>query len=628
MSFNFGGTPAAAAPGFGAAAAKPTGFSFGAAPAPNTTAPALGGFGAPATSAPAFGAFGAPAAKLTTAAPTLGGFGAPAATAAPTLGGFGAPAATAAPTLGGFGAAAPTLGGFGAPAATAAPALGLGGFGAASSTAPKLGGFGAPAATTAPTLGGFGAPAAAAVPTLGGFGAAATTVAPTLGSFGAAASTAAPTLGGFGASASTAPTLGGFGAATTTTAPTLGGFGGAALSTAPTSTAASVGLGGSTTVPSFGLGGQTQQANQTSADAKTEVKNVKEGLIPSELGQTVGTIKKHIKDEKSIMSDISHVSDKQYKKIQEETDALAQLVTLLTSGIHKNRSALENLKLASAQELMNVEIAQRTKETPPSMQYENVGPMEYFVRLVSQFESDMSEYRKQIDQTQQHLQLMGSGGGVTSGDIAQAVQKLHAAFTELAARYQMIHQTLAVCKEEFVAVHRRKTGSSVQAFERKSTSAPRLEPSLSKLSGPSPFSAPSDPLVQARAVLPNKNQQTGGLGPPTLGLNTTATPAGAFGSFSGNQSFGAFGAANTSNFGNTSGFGGNTSGFGGNTTGFGGNTSGFGGNTSAFAGNTSAFGGNTSGFGGNNTTFGGFSNNAGFGSSTLIGSPTNKRNKI
>ena len=32
-----------------------------------------------------------------------------------------------------------------------------------------------------------------------------------------------------------------------------------------------------------------------------------------------------LKDEKSIMSDISHVSDKQYKKIQEETDALAQL---------------------------------------------------------------------------------------------------------------------------------------------------------------------------------------------------------------------------------------------------------------------------------------------------------------
>lgn len=43
------------------------------------------------------------------------------------------------------------------------------------------------------------------------------------------------------------------------------------------------------------------------------------------------------------------MSDKQYKKIQEETDALAQLVTLLTSGIHENRSALENLKLASAQ---------------------------------------------------------------------------------------------------------------------------------------------------------------------------------------------------------------------------------------------------------------------------------------
>ena len=44
------------------------------------------------------------------------------------------------------------------------------------------------------------------------------------------------------------------------------------------------------------------------------------------------------------------------------------LVSVLATGIHKNRVALDRLKLDSAQELINVEIAQRTKDTPPSMQ--------------------------------------------------------------------------------------------------------------------------------------------------------------------------------------------------------------------------------------------------------------------
>ncbi|XP_023345421.1 nucleoporin p58/p45 [Eurytemora carolleeae] len=101
-----------------------------------------------------------------------------------------------------------------------------------------------------------------------------------------------------------------------------------------------------------------------------------------------------------------------------------------------------------------MEIAQRTKETPPSMQYENVAPMDYFLNLVTKFETDMTDYRKQIDETHQYLQTMGSGERVTSSDIVQAVHRLHSAFTDLAARYQCIHQTLARCKQQYISVHR------------------------------------------------------------------------------------------------------------------------------------------------------------------------------
>ena len=52
--------------------------------------------------------------------------------------------------------------------------------------------------------------------------------------------------------------------------------------------------------------------------------------------------------------------------------------------------------MSAAQELLNVEVAQRTRDTPPAMQYENVAPLEYFARLVSNFEGQMLLYRRQV----------------------------------------------------------------------------------------------------------------------------------------------------------------------------------------------------------------------------------------
>jgi len=502
----------------------------------------------------------------------------------------------------------------------------------------------APAATAAPTLGGFSGfgtakttPATAVVPPLGGG----------LSGFGStAATTPATGFGGFGTAATSAPTSS-FGAVAPSTgfaAPSTGlggGFGGLAAVATTTTTAAAaapkatLGLGGNSVAPTFSLGGsQTSQASagaapvSTTESAKTDqIKNVKDCMIPIELDNTVEQVKKHMKDEKGVCSDISHYSDKAYTKIKQETDALSQLVTILSIGIHKNRSTLDKLKLSSAQELVNTDIACRTKETAASMQYENVAPMDYFMRLVAQFETDMTEYRKQIDQTQQQLQLMSSGGGVTSADISLAIQKLYSVFTELAARYQGIHVTLMKCKEQYIAVHRRVHGASVPAFEKSSSCNPvpsLSTASLSKLTGPSPFSAPSDPLIQARQIVPNKGQSN--MGPPTLGLNVTGTPTGAFGGTAGAVNTSAFGSGNVSATNNTTGFGGNTTAFGGNTTGFGGNISGFGGNATTGFGNTTGFGGNTTGFGGNTTAFGGTStglvgNTTGFGSNTTFGSP-------
>lgn len=44
-------------------------------------------------------------------------------------------------------------------------------------------------------------------------------------------------------------------------------------------------------------------------------------------------------------------------------------------------------------EIRNAEIAQRTKETAPSMQLDNIAPLEYFLHLVTDFEQRMQFYK-------------------------------------------------------------------------------------------------------------------------------------------------------------------------------------------------------------------------------------------
>ena len=144
--------------------------------------------------------------------------------------------------------------------------------------------------------------------------------------------------------------------------------------------------------------------------------------------------------------------------------------------------------------------------------------------MISQFEGQMQSYRKQIEQTEQHLQVtfksevltrfqtfasletqsvqvLGSGTSVTSEDIVAAVQKLHAAFTDLAAKYQGLHQALAVQKASYRQLHRSLHGTAPVFETKEALKKPTQAAPLPSLSGPSPFSAPTDPLVQARNSL-------------------------------------------------------------------------------------------------------------------------------
>ena len=85
-------------------------------------------------------------------------------------------------------------------------------------------------------------------------------------------------------------------------------------------------------------------------DAKTDATSIKESPIPAELAAVVEALKTMIKEEKSASSEISHTTDKGIKQVREDTEALKQMVSGITSTLQNNRSvATYILTLASSQ---------------------------------------------------------------------------------------------------------------------------------------------------------------------------------------------------------------------------------------------------------------------------------------
>lgn len=97
-----------------------------------------------------------------------------------------------------------------------------------------------------------------------------------------------------------------------------------------------------------------------------------------------------------------------YEKINSQSDGLRRLVTLAKSDCFKQKHQLEKLKKDISEAILNAEIAQRTRDAPPGsrichatflvichenflffksgLQFENLAPQEFFIRLVTNFE--------------------------------------------------------------------------------------------------------------------------------------------------------------------------------------------------------------------------------------------------
>ncbi|XP_037597629.1 nucleoporin p58/p45 isoform X2 [Cebus imitator] len=443
-----------------------------------------------------------------------------------------------------------TLGSTATPATTSAPSSGFGTglFGSKPATGFTLGGtntgiattittgltLGTPATTSAPTTGfslGFNKPAASATP----FALPIT-------------STSASGLTLSSALTSTPAASTGF---------TLNNLGGTTATTTTASTGLS--LGGALA----GLGGSLFQSTNTATSGdKTgtrpeDSKALKDENLPPVICQDVENLQKFVKEQKQVQEEISRMSSKAMLKVQEDIKALKQLLSLAANGLQRNTLNIDKLKIETAQELKNAEIALRTQKTPPGLQHEYAAPADYFRILVQQFEVQLQQYRQQIEELENHLATQANNSHITPQDLSMAMQKIYQTFVALAAQLQSIHENVKVLKEQYLGYRKMFLGDAVDVFEARRAEAKKWQNTPRVTTGPTPFSTMPNAAAVAMAATLTQQQQPATGPQPSLGVSF-GTPFGS-GIGTGLQSSG-LGSSNLGGFGTSSGFGCSTTG--------------------------------------------------------------------
>ncbi|XP_029955661.1 nucleoporin p58/p45 isoform X2 [Salarias fasciatus] len=271
--------------------------------------------------------------------------------------------------------------------------------------------------------------------------------------------------------------------------------------------------------PSVGLGGidfSTSSENKSDASSGTNAqdsKALKDENLPPVICQDVENFQKFVKEQKQVQEDISRMSSKAISKVQEDINSLKQLLSVSASGLQRQALAIDKLKLETAQELKNADIALRTQKTPPGLQHENTAPSDYFRSLVEQFEVQLQQYRQQIEELENHLTTQSSGSHITPQDLTLAMQKLYQTFVALAAQLQSVHENVKILKHQYLSYRRAFLEDSTDVFESKRASARKWQSVPRVTTGPAPFSSvPNAAAVAMAATLTQQQQPTPGFG--------------------------------------------------------------------------------------------------------------------
>ncbi|XP_051157695.1 nucleoporin p58/p45-like isoform X2 [Leptopilina boulardi] len=309
--------------------------------------------------------------------------------------------------------------------------------------------------------------------------------------FGAPANTVTSTFG-------TTPTTGltSFGVPTTTTALSFGTstgntstlFGsnfGTNFNTAKTTPVTTTAV----TSTNKGLGGLDVSVNNKGLSlGSSSPTAVKENLLPKELMQTIDGFKEFVKTQKVLSSDIARGSSRPLNRCAEDTVSLVDLLTTLAGSVQRDRSSADKLKQDTAKALQNAEIAQRTHDTPPGLQYENNAPYLFFIELAENFEHDLLLFKSQIEITEKHIRTMMTPKTLTPQELTMAMGKLHESLVAVAGRLQGVHTKVQQQKEQYLNFRKYVLKDSSNVFEDiKLVSKVNKNNIVKMTSGPTPF---------------------------------------------------------------------------------------------------------------------------------------------
>lgn len=259
---------------------------------------------------------------------------------------------------------------------------------------------------------------------------------------------------------------------------------------------------------------------------------MKEMPVEASILTDVDSLQKFIKEQKSEMEHIKRMSSTPMIKVQEDCTALRQLLSVVSSGVQRNVCAVDKLKKEMTQELKNVEMALRTKEIPPGLQYENTAPAQYFQSLVEQFEGQMLAYRQQIETLESHLSSLHQPSRLTPDELVKSLRNLNLAFVAVAAQLQQVHEAVKTQKEHYLNYRKVFLGDSRDIFERQKKAPVKVAlPSHTNPYGQPPFPGMNDATAVAMATALNRSQQpqpqTGA--PPVTGFSQFPQSSAGFG---------------------------------------------------------------------------------------------------